>query len=96
MRQGNVVDGRRIQNADMVMSPTITPCEDPESIRQMVLAGQKRIRYRGWGSGRRSCAVDMLGAGDDDHHGQGACNGPIIGDDVLPFDDAAASVAVQL
>ena len=88
-------------NADFVIVSDDNPrSEDPESIRQMVLAGAKgasnviEVGDRAMAILR---AVDMLGAGDGlIITGKGHETGQIIGDDVLPFDDVEqASVAVQ-
>ena len=90
-----------IQNADMVIVTDDNPrSEDPESIRQMVLAGAKgasNVIEVGDRAEAILRAVDMLGAGDGlIITGKGHETGQIIGDDVLPFDDVEqASVAVQ-
>lgn len=88
-------------NADFVIVSDDNPrSEDPESIRQMVLAGAKgasNVIEVGDRAEAILRAVDMLGAGDGlIITGKGHETGQIIGDDVLPFDDVEqASFAVQ-
>ena len=73
--------------------------EDPADIRQMVLAGIENADHVSEVGDRAEAilrAVDMLGPGDGLLiTGKGHETGQIIGQDVLPFNDAEqASVAV--
>ncbi|WP_127114091.1 UDP-N-acetylmuramoyl-L-alanyl-D-glutamate--2,6-diaminopimelate ligase [Shimia sediminis] len=85
------------QNADVVFVTDDNPrSEDPASIRKMVIEGAPEATEVGDRAEAILRAVDALQPGDALLiAGKGHESGQIIGDDVLPFDDAEqASVAV--
>jgi len=85
------------QHADRVIVTDDNPrSEDPARIRAAVLAGAPDAMEVGDRAEAILRGVDMLGPGDALLiAGKGHESGQIIGDDVLPFDDAEqASVAV--
>jgi len=85
------------QNADLVIVTDDNPrSEDPAAIRAAVLEGCPEATEVGDRAEAILRGVDMLGPGDALLiAGKGHESGQIVGDDVLPFDDAEqASVAV--
>ncbi len=85
------------QHADIVIVTDDNPrSEDPAAIRAMVMSGCPEATEVGDRAEAILRGVDMLGAGDALLiAGKGHETGQIVGDDVLPFDDAEqASVAV--
>ncbi|MDQ2093450.1 UDP-N-acetylmuramoyl-L-alanyl-D-glutamate--2,6-diaminopimelate ligase [Rhodalgimonas zhirmunskyi] len=85
------------ENADMVIVSDDNPrSEDPALIRAAVLEGCPKATEVGDRAEAILRGVDMLGPGDALLiAGKGHETGQIVGDDVLPFDDAEqASVAV--
>ncbi|PIE16987.1 MAG: UDP-N-acetylmuramoyl-L-alanyl-D-glutamate--2,6-diaminopimelate ligase [Rhodobacterales bacterium] len=85
------------ENADLVFVTDDNPrSEDPAHIRSMVMQGCPEAYEVGDRAEAILRAVDALGAGDALLiAGKGHETGQIVGDDVLPFDDAEqASVAV--
>jgi UDP-N-acetylmuramoyl-L-alanyl-D-glutamate--2,6-diaminopimelate ligase len=76
--------------SDLVIATDDNPrCEDPAAIRRDILAGAPDAREV---PGRREAIAEAIGeAGADDIvllAGKGHETGQIIGDQVLPFDDA--------
>ena len=86
------------QNADLVIVTDDNPrSEDPAAIRASVLLGCPAAQEIGDRAEAILRGVDALGPGDALLiAGKGHETGQVIGDDVLPFDDAEqASVAVM-
>jgi UDP-N-acetylmuramoyl-L-alanyl-D-glutamate--2,6-diaminopimelate ligase len=84
-------------HADVVFVTDDNPrSEDPAAIRAMVMEGVPQANEVGDRAEAILRGVDALGAGDTLLiAGKGHETGQIVGDDILPFDDAEqASVAV--